>query len=337
MTEQNAAQPALPPPILDPAPLPRRRTRIFIVLLQGLVSTFIALTLVYLVSMWADTLVMGWFLYHFIPVGAIVVGLVASMGYCGAAWKTGIRIQKKLLLSIFLLQISAYFAAEYIEFRVQGPFLTDTGRAVGFGEYFHTVTTEMTWRSYGRGANSEPARLGSVGYLVRLGQVAGFILGALIPTMTLRNHPYCDLCEGYMETRSLCVIPMSSMDLDGDRVSHRSENEAVEAGRLRLESINRAAIEGNMEAFRQSYADLLLKIELYSRRVVRIEVSLAYCPSCKQGLLTGMLVQQGGNENRTTRVSETSVAAALVQQFLAAPPTPSDKPTGVGPPPRPMA
>src|SRR5207245_465181 len=81
-------------------------------------------------------------LYYFrwVPVGAIVIGVIASSGYALGAWWSGVRVRGGLLLTILLLQLIAYFAAQYTEFSSLNLRYPDTGADIEFGSYFHHTT-----------------------------------------------------------------------------------------------------------------------------------------------------------------------------------------------------
>src|SRR5262249_23664204 len=148
--------------------------------------------------------IMGWYGDYIIPIGALLIGVVASSGYGIASWFSGVRIHRWLLALILFLGLFAYFAAHYIEFRSQGPLVPrDTGAPVTFPEYFHAMTITMAWKSESKPPSSyrlpgmgpqqqeeEPETLGKWGYLVRLGELVGFVGGSLIAPAILLAHPY---------------------------------------------------------------------------------------------------------------------------------------------------
>ena len=144
-TRQASALPALRPFIL--------------VVLAGLVSSAVALAGIWWVSRRFGEPVMSWYVYHLVPLGALIVGVVAASGYVVAAPLVGLRVGKRLVWVFFSLQIIAYFAAQYIEFRSMNLVYAETGEPVGFWEYFHFVATSYTWQQSGR----DPIRLEYLG------------------------------------------------------------------------------------------------------------------------------------------------------------------------------
>src|SRR3989442_15651040 len=92
------------------------RARWFVIQ-TGLITTGLALFGVYvLANRINDMHVMTLYYFRWVPVGAIVIGVIASSGYALGAWWSGVRVRGGLLLTILLLQLIAYFAAQYTEF-----------------------------------------------------------------------------------------------------------------------------------------------------------------------------------------------------------------------------
>src|SRR5438093_2010821 len=132
-----------------PYPPPGQSTKVpFIVLAAGLSTTTLALFGSWAINKYGGENIMGWYADYVIPVGALLIGLVASCGYGIASWVSGVKIRGGLLALILSLQVFAYFSAHYIEFRSQGPLVhRDTGAPVTFPEYFHFSTTSLAWKS----------------------------------------------------------------------------------------------------------------------------------------------------------------------------------------------
>jgi hypothetical protein len=125
-----------------------------------------------------------------------------------------------------------------------------------------------------------------------------------------------------MRSNLFCVIPMSSMDQDGDRVSQATSDEVIDAGRKTFDALQSAAVAGDLEAFLRASADLRPRVEQMRHRTLHLEVFMCHCPRCSQGLLRANLVHLEGAQGRnrkSIRHSETPLQSAFVQQFLAPP------------------
>ena len=92
---------------MPPAPRGAREERSHsLVLLSGLISTALALLAVYILdTKTEDFHVMGWYANYVIPIGAILVGVVASSGYGLASWLSGVKITRSLLWTVLVLNL----------------------------------------------------------------------------------------------------------------------------------------------------------------------------------------------------------------------------------------
>lgn len=315
MTQMDPVTPS--PPLLELAPPKKSGDRILAVVFSGLLSTAISLVLAFLIAHFGDTNVMGWHLNYFIPAGAILVGLFASSGYSLAAWRTGYKMRGLLLALIVLIQVLAYFSAQYMEFWVTGPFVEKTtGHVLNFGEYYHYNTVFMAW-SESSARNSSP--LGGWGYLVRLGEIVGFALGTLVFPVILMNTPYCELCERYMKRLQLGVIPASGLEVNGDRASSITEKEALGAAMNQLGAFASLGETGDSAAFIEKLAVLRpLKMQMV-RRHRRIDMTLVYCSFCKQAYLQFTMDQGSERGTKSVPMESRSVPIGFVSELLASP------------------
>src|SRR5882762_1919210 len=192
---------------VPPAPMGAHEEQSYsLVLISGLVTTGLALLGVYLLdTKTEDFHIMGWYANYILPVGALIVGVVASSGYGVGSWLSGIKITRGLLLAVLALQLAAYFAAQYIEF-ASHHLVHRNGKAVGFFEYFDFAARSFAWKKHD-GSGGEP--LGLWGYAFRGLEIVGFAAGGLLVPALLSKAPYCESCRRYMRTRQLGLVPGS--------------------------------------------------------------------------------------------------------------------------------
>jgi len=152
--------------ILPPAPTGVREERSYTpVILSGLATTALALGGIYVLDVSAsDFHIMGWYADYVLPVGAVIVGVAASSGYGLASWFSGVKITKNLLWMVLGLQLAAYFAAEYVEFKNLHLIHRIDNSPVGFFEYYDAVARAFAWKQE-NGSSGEP--LGIWGYFFR--------------------------------------------------------------------------------------------------------------------------------------------------------------------------
>src|SRR5262245_58386599 len=185
------------------------RTPYLLVLQCGITTSVLALAGVYWLNKNAtDFHIMGWYANYVIPVGALIVGLVAGSGYGIASWVTGVRISRRLLWTVVLLQSVAYIGAEYVEYRdvikeieQRGMGLVQRQDLPSFLEYYDLKARSFAWKKQQGNGVGDP--LGGWGYFFVLLGAAGFIGGGLIAPAVLFAVPYCDRCQRYMTRRVL--------------------------------------------------------------------------------------------------------------------------------------
>jgi hypothetical protein len=264
------------------------------VLQSGLVTTAAALLGVWLLQRRWDVHLMGSFFYHVIPVGAIIVGLVASIGYVWASWFTGLRINRLLLVAIVALHVSAYFAAHYIKFRGLHLVWRDTGEPLGFWHWFHLTT--MAWRWRGSEMHGEP--LGYGGYAFRLLEIAGFVGGVLLFPWVLSSHPYCRECQRYQRRREFGYAPEPEGRSDYDALQGfctAQDAEGIRGVLSRCTTRSRA-------------------VEQSSRMT---QLTMAWCPCCLHGQLNTVIVDRTGRDVEVDVRPSMSVGPTLLEALKA--------------------
>lgn len=313
---------------LQYAPQAKSPTRVVPVILAGLFTTAIALVGVYVVDATGETNVMGWHANYVLPVGALLVGLVASSGYGIASWVTGLKIRRGLLWTILLLQVLAYFGAQYVAFASRGPlFLRGTTHRLTFPEYFDLVTRSFTWKEENstptpvRGKESQP--LGGWGYLFVGLEILGFAGGSLIVPAVLMKHPYCELCQIYMKRKGLAVIPASvkarkvkKKDIAAMEAYTAEQQAAFEAGRAKLGAIAKLAQAGDVNGLQQQLADLKPGRRAADKLPARIHLSMVRCRGCNSGHLEAILHTGQGNRTKRTPLDRIDLSPDFVAAYV---------------------
>lgn len=296
---------------------PKKPKRASLVIAAGVASTVLILFLVYILDASnANINPMGWYADYVIPVGAILIGLIASSGYALVAWLTGLKIRRGLLVAIVLLQIGGYFSAKYTEFAVQGPLVhQDTGERVGFFEYFHATTVNMAWKD-DHDKMGQP--LGGLGYAVRFGEIVGFILGTLIAPFALSKRPYCDPCEQYMKSSSLVLLPASNTKaghLFGKKAIAMTAQQVMENGMTDVVELVSLATAGDVPGFTAKLAALAPARGQAKKLSRRIDVRLVHCPHCSAGRLDVMLVETHGRSTTSKSLGQTELSAEFLRAY----------------------
>jgi len=274
-----------------------------LVLLAGLASTAVALAAVWAISRYGGENVMGWYGNYVLPIGAILVGIVASTGFGLSSWATGTKITGVLMVAVALALFAGYWAAQYIEFRVAFPegATLDDGSAAGFFDWYDAVTRSFAWKDHGELG----APLGAWGYLLRAGEIVGFCGGGLLTPFLLRNMPYCASCKVYMRQPVVAVIPagtklrkVSKKDAAGLAARDQEAREAYARGEAALAKVLAAGQSGDAAAFASAVAEAgpLPAQRAANKLPARIQVRLVRCRRCGAGELRASLVTGQGKQ-----------------------------------------
>ena len=270
------------------------------VLFAGLATTALALFGVYAASTASvDFFIMGWYAFYVIPIGAILVGLVASSGYGLAAWHQGVKISSFMLWGIVGTQALAYFGGQYVEFLSLG-LAYDDGTPLGFPAYFDLAARNFAWV---QDDGSVGTPFGVFGYVMRGLEIAGFCGGSLIPSLILSTQSYCGRCELYMKNKQLVVVPASvperkvkKMDIDGQAAYEAEQEQAYGQGIDIADHLAELGAAGDTRSFREQLTALRPADKAAKKLPVRIVMSLASCPRCRDGeLIAKLLTGQGEN------------------------------------------
>ncbi len=294
-----------PSPVVHAQPVIReaRTSTAPLVLLGGAVTITLALAGVWLADRAGES-VMGWYADYVIPVGAILVGLVAASGFGIASWSTGTKITGLLLLAVTAMLLGGYVLAQYVEFRLAFPdgAVLANGDPAGFLDYYDAVTRSFRWMEH----DKPGAPLGMLGYLVRLGEVVGFTGGGVLVPFALRKVPYCDACRVYMRSPLVGRIPAGIATKKINSRKHPQEAQAQEArvrqaldeAMAKLQAIvSASAMDG--AAFGQALSEHAPKgARAVEKLPARLWIHLVHCRRCGRGELRADLVTGQGKQLR---------------------------------------
>jgi hypothetical protein len=228
------------------------------------------------------TNIMGWYANWIIPIGAVVVGMCAASGYAIAAWFTGLKMTRRLVLGVLALLALSYMLAQYEEYRQLQ--LDD----VGFFTWFDAVTRAFSFEER-NGTPGSPFGLG--GYFFRALELSGFALGGVLAPLVLRHKPHCERCRTYKRTHSVAWVAGGLAD---------------DAAVSTLDEMFGAAGIGDRAAFDRAVAKApVASMREVNRHDLRVNVSIVRCPRCADGGLVATRYQGHGKH------VQRSVAATL--------------------------
>jgi hypothetical protein len=288
-----------------------------LVLLAGLLTT--ALTLA---GVWwlgrnsSDFNIMGWYANYVIPAGALLVGAAAGSGYGLASWWTGLKIRRSLLAVVLGLQLVAYAAAEYIDYRdlVQA---ADVGEgAPGFLAYFHLKTMSFAWQHHGRPGNP----IGMWGYLFVGLAVVGFGAGGVVAPALLARVAYCERCQMYMRSRQLTTLPasvkhrrVSKKDADAWTAYQEEQRLAAERGGARLQELADLTRSHDGYALKAAVARDNQGAKAAAKLPARIAVHLVHCRQCLDAHLQPVALSGHGNQQKATKLERIAAGPEIAK------------------------
>jgi hypothetical protein len=316
-----------PTPSEEFAPVSRQPS--FLVLQGGAFTSVLALLGIYWLNKnTTDFHIMGWYANYVIPVGAILVGVVAGSGYGLASWFTGVRISRRLLLAVLVLQTGAYLAAEFVEYRdvrkqlvQRGIVLQKTGKPPTFLQYYDLKARTFAWKKdNGKGAGKP---LGGWGYVFVLLGAAGFVLSGLIAPAVLFAVPYCDSCQRYMTSKVLGVLPASvpakkiaKNDKAAQEEHAREQTEAAARADEVIARLREAITAGNVDVVKQELA-AAGSMKTNNKLRQRVEISLTWCKGCEGGRITPTVISGSGEKTMRVALEPAAVTPEFVRGILA--------------------
>lgn len=297
----------------------------------GLVTTLLTLgLLLYLTHIGSDFRPMSLYADYVLPVGALYVGLAAGSGYGLMSYWSGVRIQRRLLITIVVLQLLAYFAAEYIEYvdvlRRAAAAMHVTPKVsayspLNFLHYFQYKAESFAWKH----EHSEQVgeALGKGGYFFVLLGIAGFVGGGLVAPLICLAVPYCEGCQRYMKTRQLGLIPaslplrkISKADVAGQQQFRAQMEQAATTGTEHGVALRTAAEAGDLPQFRSVSAAAFGKTREVTKLPVRLKVDLVHCPSCRRGWVRQSALNGQGKQMSKKVLNKVEVEPPFVEPLL---------------------
>jgi hypothetical protein len=246
-----------------------------IILFSGLLSTAIVFAANYFVSIYIGHNLLTWLAYFIIPIGAILCGFLASIGYAVAAYCVQFYPKMRFIFFVFLLQFALFFVARYSEYTVycyrtsqqmqqefeqhHPPIIDEKGKVIAFDrdtvadaiknsmpsfiEFYRATIEESEWIHQDR--KDQPFKMGKWGWALEFFMAFVFAICSILSSCILMAFPYCQTCQHFMSEKLVFTFPM--------RAPKRKIKKNDEAG---------------LEAFRQEEIEA---IKYATEKITRIE------------------------------------------------------------------
>jgi hypothetical protein len=283
------------------------------VIVGGLLTTASTLAVVRQLEL-DGVVVMGWYADYVLPVGALLVGICATSGYAIGSWVGGREISGALLGAVVALSVLAYAGDQHVDYRADLANQGVSTSELGFLAWYDLVTRSFQWEEHGQVGDA----LGGWGYLLRLGEVVGFVGGGLLAPAALRARPYCEACQQYHRSRAVVTIPAGARPKGWteDRGAWTATHD--ERRRRGLELANElvaAAQVGDAARVRGVVARAGVEPggDRPNRLHERIVVRLYHCRGCASGFLNLTLVSGHGRSTSTRELGGAPLAPEVVR------------------------
>lgn len=186
--------PAIPPSAAAPRPAAKTSTRL---LLEDLIVTAFGMATSGLVAYgsfylarYHDFAVYTWMANAIIPIGAIICGFVAAVGYWIGSRLFNHKPTKLLLANIVLVSLGTFFSIYHLDYTY-----STYEEVMSFPDYLVASIEHMTYKSSRSGAQA--TELGKWGWGAAGLQVLGFCLGGWAVYGILAGTPFCAHCSMY--------------------------------------------------------------------------------------------------------------------------------------------
>jgi len=172
------------------------------------VCGFVTSLLTAVILWWTETqfgfAVYTWMFWFIIPVGALLAGFAGASGYYAGSWVFGHRPTRLLLINMVLVSLTTFLLIHYLSYislEVEGKRVSDY---IPFTQYLDIMirSTSMEFRvTHSALKVGSSGKLGALGYIPALLQVAGFAAGGFAVYAYLASKPYCEKCSRYLSAK----------------------------------------------------------------------------------------------------------------------------------------
>lgn len=173
-----------------------------IVLLAGIASTIAVVAVDGIFKSTSGVDVPSLSLFLIIPVGAVLAGMLAGLGYYWAAQWRHEMPSKSLAFNMALVGLSAWAAIQWTDYATARlPNGRPVARIASFGTYFRAKTERASYRFHRSRAST--GAVGKFGYVIAGTQVIGFVVGSFAMFGLLLDKRTCSSCRKYVRSERL--------------------------------------------------------------------------------------------------------------------------------------
>lgn len=253
----------------------------FIVYLCGLGTSVLALWLVHYLHESQQFNIMGWYLNAIIPAGSILVGIASGLGYAIASRALQVKLSKAFILGMITTAVIDYFAAQYLTYTHLLEQANISPERYSFTDYIREMCEGMAFK--GRNSDEVGSPLGIWGYLFKILELGGYVLGAIVPSLTVFGMPYCKSCQQYLKNHRTAHIHSPAL---WSTVKKLKNNERLAALQEAIQTLAERANEiagsiATVPLAETESAIAVLDQAIQKDAAARITFTLKKCPQCE--------------------------------------------------------
>lgn len=158
-------------------------------------SLLTALLMVWLEEV-TEVAIYSYNMLYLLPVGAILAGALASLGYYGGAKLFGSRPSSFIMVNMVVVSVASYLLIHYLPYYNVVSQLPPGQVVPSFWVVLHHQISNIEL-VFDKG-DVRTGKLGWLGYPYTMLQVAGFAAGGFFVFRWLAASPYCQTCQQYL-------------------------------------------------------------------------------------------------------------------------------------------
>jgi len=168
----------------------------FVITIFGIMSSLIAVGVLFLLEKYCDISIYSLTVYYIIPFGAIGAGFIAASGYYVGALILNHRPSHVLLVNMIILSVATFFLSYAVYYHLATYNDQPISNFISYWQYLAYELEHLYVKSK-YDTNGKIEYLGQVGYFIGLVQMVGFAIGAIFVYQYLSLEAYCNKCSCY--------------------------------------------------------------------------------------------------------------------------------------------
>lgn len=271
-----------------------------VVYLCGLTTSILALGAVELLNKSAIN-VMGFYVNGILPAGALLVGISSGLGYAAASRVLQTKLFGAFIATMVVTALLDYSAAQYLTYANLLEQHRVAAEQYPFTQYVRDICEKMSFVS--SGSDKPGSELGLFGYFFKLLEMAGYVLGATLPSLVVSNMPYCKGCQKYLTKYRTAFFSSSTPWADIKKLAKKQREPALESAIAPL--LDRAG-QLCQDMVAVSLSDTVALLDDLDAKPIpgtaaHVVLTLQKCPTCDAHVVQATLVNYTADKKVANR------------------------------------